>query len=260
MWCLKKNKTKNPKNPKSEQNYIVNKLPQDERVYENKVIKTPKVDESSLISLSPIEKYINQYAEIAKEEMRYYGVPASIKLAQGILESSSGNGDLTQRSNNHFGIKCHGWKGEKVYHDDDQQQECFRKYSDASFSFRDHSLFLYERSRYRFLFNFKGYDYVAWARGLKEAGYATDPEYPSKLISLIERYDLDKYDFEVLGVKRKSESPKSSPKYELYQVKKGDTLYSISTRHNLSVEELKSINNLKDNQILVGQELKVKTQ
>ncbi|MFN2261589.1 MAG: glucosaminidase domain-containing protein [Psychroflexus sp.] len=216
-----------------------------------------KIDRSKM---SAVELYIYDYAEIAKEEMRLYGIPASITLSQGILESGSGTGPLTSKSNNHFGIKCNGWKGEKVYHDDDEAQECFRKYNDAKYSFRDHSLFLFERQRYAFLFDYDSDDYKAWARGLKRAGYATDPRYPNKLISLIERYNLDDYDREILNGNSSSlpKPAKTAENYELYSVKKGDTLYNISERFDLTIEELKLINKLKSNNIQIGQKLKVK--
>jgi flagellum-specific peptidoglycan hydrolase FlgJ len=217
----------------------------------------------NLASLSPVELYIYNYASIAKEEMRLYGIPASIKIAQGILESGSGNGPLTSRSNNHFGIKCNGWKGEKVYHDDDEAQECFRKYNDPKYSFRDHSLFLFKRNRYAFLFDYRSDDYTSWARGLKRAGYATDPRYPQKLISLIERYNLNEFDKEVLRKNVNMPLPKpkriSNSDLEFYLVKKGDTLYNISQKFDITVEKLKLINKLKKDQIQIGQELKVKT-
>lgn len=123
------------------------------------------------------------------------GVPASITLAQGLLESGNGQSELARMSNNHFGIKCHNnWKGGKVYYDDDAKGECFRKYSHPSESYRDHSDFLRFRDRYKFLFDYRVTDYKAWAHGLKKAGYATDPAYPKKLIKLIEEYDLHQYD------------------------------------------------------------------
>lgn len=201
-----------------------------------------------------VANYINTYAEIAKEEMLEYGIPASITLSQGILESGAGNGELTRKAKNHFGIKCHtGWKGGRVYHDDDKRQECFRKYKDAKYSFRDHSLFLTERSRYSDLFKLKKDDYKGWARGLKKAGYATDPKYPHKLIGIIERYNLQKYDEEVLG--KRGNSTKSDKKIRTYSVKAGDTLYSISRYFNMSVESLKEYNGLKDNNIAIGQVL-----
>lgn len=211
------------------------------------------------------EKYVYDYAGIAKEEMKLYGIPASITLAQGVLESSSGSGELTRKSNNHFGIKCNGWEGEKVYHDDDAYQECFRKYKDPKYSFRDHSLFLKDRRRYAALFKLEIDDYVGWARGLKKAGYATDPKYPNKLIGIVERYQLYLYDEEVLGkkhggrVKPTENVPTKTDFTSLrYTVKKGDTLYSISKRFSLSVSELKKINNLRDHNLAVGQKLYVK--
>src|SRR5690606_3580331 len=163
-------------------------------------VETLESTSSTTVYADVIRNYIEQYKEIAKDNMRTHGIPASITLAQGILESGSGNGRLAKEANNHFGIKCHtGWTGEKIHHDDDALQECFRKYRHASESFRDHSLFLTSRSRYSDLFLLKKGDYQSWAKGLRKAGYATDPKYPDKLISLIERYQLYRYDDEVLG-------------------------------------------------------------
>ena len=124
------------------------------------------------------------YSEIAMDEMIQFGIPASITLSQGILESGIGKGRLAVEANNHFGIKCHDWNGKKIYHDDDEEQECFRKYDNPEYSYRDHSLFLSNRGRYSFLFDLKRDDYKQWAKGLKKAGYATDPKYPQKLIDL----------------------------------------------------------------------------
>ena len=121
-------------------------------------------------------EYIAFFKGVAIHEMKLYGIPASITLAQGILESGSGRGRLARDANNHFGIKCHDWTGPRVYHDDDRAQECFRKYNDPNQSYRDHSLFLAKRKRYANLFKHKATDYKAWARGLKKAGYATDPK------------------------------------------------------------------------------------
>lgn len=202
------------------------------------------------------EKYIDTYKDIAQDEMKLYDIPASITLAQGILESGSGKGRLSVKANNHFGIKCHGWKGAKIYHDDDEAQECFRKYKDAKYSFRDHSLFLKDRKRYAKLFKLNIANYKGWAKELRAAGYATDRKYPQKLIALIERYKLYEYDKEVLGNKyKKYEEPVEN---EMYTVVKGDTLYSISRRHNLSVKELQKLNGLTSTTISVGQELKIK--
>ena len=145
-------------------------------------------------SKSPQDDYIRKYAPVAVREMYRSGVPASITLAQGLLESRYGQSDLAVKGNNHFGIKCHDWTGKKMYHDDDRRGECFRVYGTADESFSDHSDFLRYRDRYKSLFNNDVTDYKAWAHGLKKAGYATDPAYPSKLIKLIEDYHLDKYD------------------------------------------------------------------
>lgn len=216
---------------------------------------------------SDVSKYIYMYKAIAMEEMGTYGIPASITLAQGILESSSGNSELTRKSNNHFGIKCHDWKGDRVYHDDDLLQECFRKYKNPNYSFRDHSLFLKNRPRYSKLFDLSIDDYKGWSHGLKAAGYATDPAYPKKLIGIIERYELHQYDREVMRklnwttaevAASSTPIPAEKPaKSQTYTVSKGDTLYSISRRFGISVEDLKKQNNLSDNNISVGQKLSI---
>ena len=147
-----------------------------------------------------IQIYVDNFKEIAQNNMRAHGIPASITLAQGILESGAGKGKLALSANNHFGIKCHKeWTGESVKHDDDSAQECFRKYEHPSESYRDHSLFLTSKPRYSSLFKLDKGDYESWAKGLKSAGYATDVKYPEKLIGLIERFELYKYDNEVLS-------------------------------------------------------------
>ena len=138
--------------------------------------------------------YIERYSTLAVEEMYRSGVPASITLAQGLLESRYGLSELAVEANNHFGIKCHNWAGHKMFYDDDKKGECFRKYASAEDSFRDHSDFLRFRDRYKFLFDLEVTDYKGWAHGLKKAGYATDSTYPSKLIKLIEEYRLHEYD------------------------------------------------------------------
>jgi flagellum-specific peptidoglycan hydrolase FlgJ len=159
-----------------------------------KTTKKAKAADSVLILA-----YIEQFKDVAKANMLEFGIPCSIILAQGILESSAGTGILSRDANNHFGIKCHkGWKGPSVRHDDDSPQECFRKYQHPLESYKDHSLFLKDRSWYASLFELKKDDYKAWAKGLKAAGYATDRRYDKKLISIIERYKLDKLDAEVL--------------------------------------------------------------
>lgn len=214
-----------------------------------------------------VKQYIYDYKDIAKNNMRNHGIPASITLAQGILESGAGRGTLCVNANNHFGIKCHkGWTGEAVYHDDDAKGECFRKYNDPAESYNDHSLFLTTRGRYASLFKLRKDDYKGWAKGLKAAGYATDPKYPNKLISIIERYGLDQYDAEVLGKRYKSRKDNDDDKEvaqekvprNSYKVQKGDTLYSISKKHNVSVDELKRMNKLTSNALSIGQILKVK--
>lgn len=147
-----------------------------------------------------IEQYIADYKELAIEEMQRTGVPAAIKLAQGIHETSAGESDLVKKSNNHFGIKCKdSWTGESVSHDDDARGECFRKYSKAEDSYRDHSDFLKNSARYASLFRLDPTDYEDWARGLKKAGYATNPKYPQILIRLIEDYNLNDYTLIALG-------------------------------------------------------------
>mgnify|MGYP003454868000 FL=1 len=137
------------------------------------------------------QDYINTYTKIAIEQEKQYGIPACITLAQGILESGSGRSRLATEANNHFGIKCHNdWKGKKIYKDDDKKNECFRIYDNAEQSYIDHSLFLVGKKRYADLFKLKITDYKGWAKGLKQAGYATNPKYPQLLIDIIELYDL----------------------------------------------------------------------
>ncbi len=138
--------------------------------------------------------YIDQYKQLAIDEMLRTGVPASITLAQGILESNAGQCPLTQQSNNHFGIKCKtDWAGDVVYHDDDTRHECFRRYNSAEDSYRDHSNFLKTRPNYAFLFDLDVTDYTHWAYGLKSAGYATNPAYATSIITTIEKYNLEQY-------------------------------------------------------------------
>ena len=210
------------------------------------------------VTTAMVLQYIDDFKDTAKNNMKEYGVPASITLAQGILESGVGTGSLSQQANNHFGIKCHKeWNGPSVLHHDDAADECFRKYNDPAESYRDHSLFLTTRSRYDFLFDLPTGDYKAWAKGLKKAGYATDPKYPDKLISLIERYDLHQYDEEVMGAKPKEKKNYSEPKSNKneYTVTKGDTLYSLSKKFGIAVEELKKKNKLQSNSLSIGQKL-----
>ncbi|TDG37526.1 LysM peptidoglycan-binding domain-containing protein [Pedobacter changchengzhani] len=229
--------------------------------------------------------YIDEFKAVAIEEMNASGIPASITLAQGILESGSGNSDLAKYANNHFGIKCTSdWKGKNYFRDDDQKNDCFRVYKDARESFRDHSEFL-KRKRYSFLFQLDKNDYKSWAQGLKTAGYATNPRYPDMLINTIEKYRLDQYDQSEtekqklvredrvftqinanIPVENKKfkpvETPPAGAKPILadgtYTVVKGDTLYNISKRFNLTVDQLKVLNNIADDGIKLGQVIKVK--
>lgn len=251
-------------------NVVTNKKNKGVVLEEPKPVKLPSVDETKHIK--KLEKksdklnkktlnYIKKYAAIAVNEMHIHKIPASITLAQGILESGNGNGPLAKKSNNHFGIKCHAqWQGERVYHDDDEDQECFRKYQYVETSYNDHSEFLTKRRRYAFLFNYKLKDYKRWAKGLKKAGYATDKQYPKKLIGIIERYKLyefdkiKKRDFKI--AKRLAKDRKSNKADEqYYKVKKGDTLYSIAKKFGTSVTELKELNALESNIIAIGQNL-----
>ena len=158
---------------------------------------------TSLKTISDVENtveqkinfYVKKYAPAATKNMRFFKIPASITLAQGILESGYGEGTLAKKANNHFGIKCHKeWKGKSITHDDDEKDECFRSYKNPLRSYRDHSLFLVDRDRYSSLFTLNRKDYKGWALGLKAAGYATDPKYADKLISLIERFNLTRFD------------------------------------------------------------------
>lgn len=324
---------------------------------ENKTVEIVKSKRkakvSSKVFANATELYIDTYKDVAQEEMQLYNIPASITLAQGILESGSGKGRLSVEANNHFGIKCHNWTGVKIYHDDDEAQECFRKYNNAKYSFRDHSLFLTGRKRYQNLFKLNPKDYQGWAKGLRAAGYATDKKYPEKLISIIERYDLYRYDQldnnvsiapvkkvlprkkvaipKVQPVSKKAStkvvkeenktstatsiieeaaketyqnnthtsvveetvetykdtyqepsnatitenkasqqyntpvttqnntyaSPVTVPRVTKHEVVKGDTLYNISKRYNLTVPQLKALNNLNSNNIYLGQKLRV---
>lgn len=212
--------------------------------------------------------YIRKYAAVSVKEMHLHSIPASITLAQGILESGRGRSELALKSNNHFGIKCHSqWQGERVYHDDDHKGECFRKYQYVESSFDDHSAFLTQRKRYAFLFDYDSDDYKGWAKGLKRAGYATDRQYPHKLIKIIEEYRLHEFD----KIKNKGFNGEDNntkvvigdriPQKTIgnyYEVKKGDTLYSIARKFNTTVGVIKEINGLTDNVISIGQHLLTK--
>ncbi len=241
------------------------------------------------------EMYIDSYYMTAIREMEAYGIPASITLAQGILESGNGNSRLAVEANNHFGIKCHkGWEGPYIRHDDDAKQECFRKYASADASYRDHSLFLTSRDRYSSLFNLKKTDYKGWAKGLKKAGYATSPTYAKHLIQLIEENHLYIYDTmdynKMLAEHQKNDKlleetsdPESSEaanktggksqvsattktsvrtiemhknRIKIIQVKEGDSLESIEEETGVWTWEIVKYNGLKEEEDLVaGQRL-----
>lgn len=220
--------------------------------------------------------YIAQYKDIAIAEMNKYGIPASIKLAQALLESGNGNSYLAREANNHFGIKCGGvWKGKSVTRPDDNINDCFRVYDNPEQSFKDHSEFLL-RPRYSGLFKLDKNDYKGWAKGLKAAGYATNPRYPDLLIEMIERYHLDQYDRgetpkekvvreetvkeeivqhvqETPPVVVKTEEIKSPVAMRIHEVKAQETLYSLSKLYNVSVEQIKSLNGLTDEALSLGQ-------
>lgn len=233
--------------------------------------------------------YIETFKAVAIAEMNAYGIPASITLAQGIIESGSGSSSLAKYANNHFGIKCTSdWKGKAYYKDDDKNNDCFRVYKDARESYKDHSEFL-KRKRYSFLFELDKNDYKNWAIGLKTAGYATNPKYPDLLIGIIEKYQLYQYDapeserekiaredrvFSEINanipleqkkftpVAGAPKDPPSTTTAELptdgyYVIKQGDTLFNISQRFKITVDELKQLNKMTDNTIKIGQKLLV---
>ena len=219
--------------------------------------KNPRLNKETLA-------YIREYAPIAVNEMHQYKIPASITLAQGILESGKGKSQLALKSKNHFGIKCHSnWTGERVYHDDDEKGECFRKYKFVATSYNDHSLFLTQRGRYAFLFDYNIKNYKKWAYGLRKAGYATDRKYPSKLLKIIEDYHLYEFDNikkstyikKLKEANHRKSSKRSKIKRKRYEVEKGDTLYAISRKFSISVSDLKALNNLTDNTLSLGQKL-----
>lgn len=211
-------------------------------------------------------QYIDTYNQLAILQQNEHGIPASITLAQGLLESGAGQSKFARESNNHFGIKCHDWTGDKVYHDDDEKGECFRKYEKVLDSYEDHSFFLKNRQRYASLFALSPTDYESWAHGLKKAGYATDPVYAFKLISLIENYELHKYDLIKLSdinikSNKTAEVAENRPsigkigaiqQHKLYKNNRvrcviaeyGDTYESIADEFNISESKLLNYNDL----------------
>lgn len=206
------------------------------------------------------KEYIDRYKDDAVKEMLMHGVPASITLAQGMLESGNGNSALAVYANNHFGIKCHNeWTGPTYVMDDDTKNECFRKYETVLESFSDHSMFLKSRSRYAFLFELKKTDYEGWARGLKQAGYATDPKYADRLIEIIETYKLGQYDQEkeIPNITITVDAPKHPSKMNMRQVmsfnnrkyviiKPGDTFYRIAMEADVELWQLYKYNEMKE--------------
>ena len=193
--------------------------------------------------------YIKKYRELAVKEMKKYHIPASITLAQGLLESGAGQSELARKSNNHFGIKCGSdWRGKTVRYDDDERNECFRAYKHPEQSYEDHSKFLVSRSRYASLFKLKITDYKGWAKGLKKAGYATNPRYAEQLIGIIELYDLHKYDTKG-GLKWMKENlnphqPFIANGLVYIVVRTGDSWKSISKEFDISQKKLRKYNDL----------------
>ena len=217
------------------------------------------------------EQYINNFKEDAIKEMLMYNIPASITLAQGMLESGNGNSDLAMYANNHFGIKCHsGWDGATFRKDDDAKDECFRKYPSVFDSYTDHSQFLKSRSRYSFLFEIKRNDYKSWAKGLKAAGYATDPKYAQRLIQLIETNNLHQYD-NIDGLPtikaaiiEKPTTPKIIQTREILKshfikyviVKAGDSFSKIAQDTDKDLWQLYKYNDLRaEDKLVIGQKI-----
>ena len=195
------------------------------------------------------EAYIKKYRELAVEEMKKYHIPASITLAQGLLESGAGQSALARKSNNHFGIKCGSdWYGKTVSHDDDARGECFRAYKHPKDSYEDHSKFLAGRPRYASLFNLNITDYRGWARGLKKAGYATNPRYADQLIGIIELYELYKYDDKnyLKWIKKNPNPHQTYIANDLLYivVRAGDSWKSISQEFDISQKKLRKYNDL----------------
>ena len=213
-----------------------------------------------LISFSEIfsqnltrKQYITKYSALAVKQMRQYKIPASITLAQGILESNNGNSRLAVKANNHFGIKCHGWEGKKIFEDDDKKNECFRKYKSPLESFKDHSLFLNKYSRYAFLFDYKITDYKSWARGLKKAGYATNKKYPELLIKIIEDNKLNIYDDKDVEIEFISEIRNiymHPNRIKYVKAENQDTYMTIAKDLNLKLRQLQKYNDSKETNIL----------
>lgn len=200
------------------------------------------------------QTYIDQYKDVAIEQMLKYHIPASITLAQGLLESGAGSSKLTLNGNNHFGIKCHGWTGSTIYADDDYSNECFRAYPNAYESFEDHSKFLVNGSRYRSLFSLGTKDYKGWAHGLKKAGYATNPRYADRLIDIIQLYKLHRYDsaknYDKFYARHTRDISSNGALHAIYEfndnyyvkARRGDTFETIAAEVDISARKLARYN------------------
>lgn len=191
--------------------------------------------------------YIETYKEIAISNSKKYKIPASITLAQGLLESNAGKSRLATEGNNHFGIKCHNeWSGRRIYHDDDAKNECFRKYKHVRESYEDHALFLANRSRYSFLFDYKTTDYKSWAKGLSTAGYATDRSYPGKLIKIIEDYNLYIYDLKMPAAEiiTFTHTPYTNQGLLYVEVNPNESIEMIAGEFKISAKKLRSYNDM----------------
>jgi LysM repeat protein len=204
-------------------------------------------------------EYVDTWKETAIAQMVQYKIPASITLAQAILESGSGNSALAVHGRNHFGIKCHGWTGEKMFLDDDKKGECFRVYEDARDSYQDHSDFLRSYDRYAFLFDYETDDYKSWAKGLKKAGYATNPKYPEQLITIIEELNLQELD-KVMTLEKPevliAKNAKMSNRHKVFkhvnrvnyiEAKEGDTFYKLSKEFGVTLKQLYRYNSFDSN-------------
>lgn len=199
------------------------------------------------------KEYIEKYSSLAVKQMHQYKIPASITLAQGILESNNGNSRLATKANNHFGIKCHGWEGKKIFADDDKKNECFRNYKNVLESFVDHSLFLNKYSRYEFLFDYKITDYKSWAKGLKKAGYATNNKYPELLIKIIEenklyQFDSKKIDKNLISGKRNIYMHPNKIKYVIS--KNQETYKTIAKSLNIKLKQIMKYNDDNNQSVL----------
>ena len=199
------------------------------------------------------KEYIEKYSSLAVKQMHRYKIPASITLVQGILESNNGNSRLAVKANNHFGIKCHGWEGKKIFADDDKKNECFRNYKNVLESFVDHSLFLNKYSRYEFLFDYKITDYKSWAKGLKKAGYATNSKYPELLIKIIEenklyQFDREKIDKNLISGKRNIYMHPNKIKYVISQNQ--ETYETIAKSLNIKLKQILKYNDDKKLSVL----------